>query len=181
MDMRIRDAIEADLPAIVDIDNQSIPAGWSTADTQPITVNGRVMGFRKFDPARRSIAVAEQREAVTRTRRVPLFSPSGSDRRALPLSHHGRGTGLRGTTSATLRTVGANGVDIWLGLGKHGSVSVVQASSIQRQRKAVESLTRSDGFAPFSTHSPRFGSEPSDRLEEKDRLAGIKQTCSDIL
>ena len=52
--MRIRDAIEADLPAIVDIDNQSIPAGWSTADTQRITVAGRVEWFRKFDAARRT-------------------------------------------------------------------------------------------------------------------------------
>ena len=52
MGFRIRDAIEADLPAIVDIGNQSIPAGWSTADTQPVTVAGRVEWFRKFDPAR---------------------------------------------------------------------------------------------------------------------------------
>src|SRR6266545_4033830 len=51
MDLRIRDATEADLPAIVDIYNQSIPAGWSTADTQPITVTDRVEWFRKYDPA----------------------------------------------------------------------------------------------------------------------------------
>ena len=48
--MLIRNAIEAGLPAIVDIGNQSIPAGWSTADTQPITVAGRVERFHKFDP-----------------------------------------------------------------------------------------------------------------------------------
>ena len=52
MDIHVRDEIEADLPAIVDIWNQSIPACRSTADTQPITVAGRVVGFRKFDPAR---------------------------------------------------------------------------------------------------------------------------------
>ena len=57
-EMLIRDATEADLPAIVDIYNQSIPAGWSTADTQPITVADRVEWFRKFDPIKRPIWVA---------------------------------------------------------------------------------------------------------------------------
>lgn len=37
MEISIRNATEADLPAIVDIYNQSIPGGWSTADTNPIT------------------------------------------------------------------------------------------------------------------------------------------------
>ncbi len=59
MEIRVREAIEADLPAIVEIYNQSIPAGWSTADTEPITVAERVDWFRKFDPAKRPIWVAE--------------------------------------------------------------------------------------------------------------------------
>jgi len=59
VDLRIRDATEADLPAIVDIYNQSIPAGWSTADTKPITVADRVEWFRKFDPVKRPIWVVE--------------------------------------------------------------------------------------------------------------------------
>lgn len=59
MELQIREATEADLPAIVDIYNQSIPAGWSTADTQPITVADRLDWFRKFDPAKRPIWVAE--------------------------------------------------------------------------------------------------------------------------
>lgn len=59
MDLVIRGATEADLPVIVDIYNQSIPAGWSTADTKPVTVADRLEWFRKFDPARRPIWVAE--------------------------------------------------------------------------------------------------------------------------
>ncbi|HUQ69669.1 MAG TPA: GNAT family N-acetyltransferase [Planctomycetaceae bacterium] len=59
MNLHIRNATEADLPAIVDIYNQSIPAGWSTADTQPIAVAERVEWFRKFDPDKRPIWVAE--------------------------------------------------------------------------------------------------------------------------
>ena len=57
--MHIRDATEPDLPAIVDIYNQSIPAGRSTADTVPVTVADRVEWFRRFDPARRPLWVAE--------------------------------------------------------------------------------------------------------------------------
>jgi phosphinothricin acetyltransferase len=57
--LRIRHATEADLPVIVDIYNQSIPAGWSTADTKPIRVADRVEWFRKFDPTRRPIWVVE--------------------------------------------------------------------------------------------------------------------------
>ncbi len=58
--MTTREAAEADLPAIVDIYNQSIPAGESTADTKPITVADRVDWFRQFDPNKRPIWVAEQ-------------------------------------------------------------------------------------------------------------------------
>ncbi len=55
----VRDAIEADLPEIIDIYNASIPAGRATADTNPITVTDRVEWFRKFDPSKRPIWVAE--------------------------------------------------------------------------------------------------------------------------
>jgi phosphinothricin acetyltransferase len=55
----IRNATESDLRAIVDIYNQAIPAGWSTADTQPIDVADRVEWFRGFDPSKRPIWVAE--------------------------------------------------------------------------------------------------------------------------
>jgi len=55
----IRIATEADLPTIVDIYNQSIPGGWSTADTRPIEVADRVDWFRTFSVRRRPIWVAE--------------------------------------------------------------------------------------------------------------------------
>jgi phosphinothricin acetyltransferase len=67
VDLRTRDATVADLPAIVDIYNQSIPAGWSTADTQPIAVADRVEWFRQFDPATRPIWVAEMDGQVVAT------------------------------------------------------------------------------------------------------------------
>src|SRR5262249_47487987 len=74
MDLRIREATEADLPAIVDIYNQSIPGGWSTADTQPVAVADHVEWFRKFDPARRPIWVAEADGRVVATAYLSSFS-----------------------------------------------------------------------------------------------------------
>ena len=71
--MHIREATEADLPAIVDIYNQSIPAGWSTADTNPITVADRVEWFRKFDPTKRPIWVAELDGQVVATAYLSSF------------------------------------------------------------------------------------------------------------
>lgn len=59
MNLLVRDATEADLPRIVDIYNQSIPGGRSTADLTPITVADRLEWFAKFDAAKRPIWVAE--------------------------------------------------------------------------------------------------------------------------
>ena len=73
VELHIREATEADLPAIVDIYNQSIPAGWSTADTKPIAVADRVEWFRKFDPARRPIWVAEADGRVVATAYLSSF------------------------------------------------------------------------------------------------------------
>src|SRR5262245_28525014 len=73
MEMHIRDATEADLPIIVDIYNQSIPAGWSTADLQPTTVAERLAWFRNFDQAKRPIWVAEVDGRVVATAYLSSF------------------------------------------------------------------------------------------------------------
>src|SRR5262245_28612169 len=73
MEILIRGAAETDLPAIVDIYNQSIPAGWSTADTEPIAVAERVEWFRKFDPAKRPIWIAELDGLVVATAYLSSF------------------------------------------------------------------------------------------------------------
>jgi L-amino acid N-acyltransferase YncA len=56
----IRDASEKDLPAIIDIYNQSIPSGTSTADTKSVTVSERMEWFKTFDANKRPIWVAEE-------------------------------------------------------------------------------------------------------------------------
>ena len=73
MDLHIREGTETDLPAIVDIYNQSIQAGWSTADTNPISVADRVDWFRKFDPVKRPIWVAEVDGRVVATAYLSSF------------------------------------------------------------------------------------------------------------
>ena len=80
--------IEADLPAIMDIGHLSNCAGWSTADTQPITVAGRGEWFRKFDPAGRPIWVAEKKKGRDLNELAALYSFGGSDRRALDNARH---------------------------------------------------------------------------------------------
>jgi phosphinothricin acetyltransferase len=56
----IRDAREADLPAIVAIYNAAIPDRLATADTEPVTVESRREWLRDRDPARFPIWVDER-------------------------------------------------------------------------------------------------------------------------
>jgi phosphinothricin acetyltransferase len=57
--VNFRHASEADLPAIVAIYNAAIPGRTATADTEPVTVESRREWFRKHEPERRPLWVAE--------------------------------------------------------------------------------------------------------------------------
>ena len=99
MTLHIRDATEIDLPTIVAIYNESIPGGRATADTSPITVADRVEWFRKFDPKKRPVWVAEEsgkiigciyltsfyggRPAYDKTAEVSLYLASTHQRRGI--------------------------------------------------------------------------------------------------
>lgn len=100
MGLTIRHATEADLPAIVDIYNQSIPAGWSTADTRPVTVAERVEWFRKFNPARRPIWVALLNHEIVATIYLssfyagrPAYDATAEISLYVATAHHRRGIG----------------------------------------------------------------------------------------
>ncbi len=56
----IRDATLADLPAIVEIYNASIPGRLATADTTPVTVESRRAWFDAHEPGLRPIWVLEE-------------------------------------------------------------------------------------------------------------------------
>ncbi len=58
--MTIRNAVEADLPAIVAIYNSIIPGRMVTADLEPVTVASRLPWLQAHDPARRPLWVAEE-------------------------------------------------------------------------------------------------------------------------
>jgi len=62
---RVRDAVEADLPAIVAIYNATIPGGMVTADTTPVTVEARQPWFHAHRPQKRPIWVAEDKAGTT--------------------------------------------------------------------------------------------------------------------
>jgi L-amino acid N-acyltransferase YncA len=62
--MTIRDATEADLPAIVEIYNAAIPGRKATADTEPVAVENRYAWFCEHHPGRRPLWVAEENEAI---------------------------------------------------------------------------------------------------------------------
>jgi L-amino acid N-acyltransferase YncA/cephalosporin hydroxylase len=62
--MIIRDAVEADLPAIVEIYNATVPTRMVTAELQPTTVEARLLWFREHSPEQYPFWVAESEGRV---------------------------------------------------------------------------------------------------------------------
>lgn len=62
--MNIRDAVWADLPAIVEIYNAAIPGRLATADLEPIAVESRRAWFEEHRPDFRPIWVLEVEGAI---------------------------------------------------------------------------------------------------------------------
>ncbi|MEB3336483.1 MAG: GNAT family N-acetyltransferase, partial [Leptolyngbyaceae bacterium] len=63
-DRSIRDAVEADLPAIVDIYNSTIPSFIVTGDTEPVSVASRLTWFHAHTPTQHPLWVMEQDQAI---------------------------------------------------------------------------------------------------------------------
>ncbi len=97
--MIIRPACDADLPAIVDIYNQSIPGRLATADTEPVTVEARREWFARHDASTYPVFVAEEDGAVIGWTSLSIFYGRPAYRRTAEVStyvataHHGRGLG----------------------------------------------------------------------------------------
>ncbi len=62
--MTIRDAVEEDLPAIVDIFNATVPTRMSTAVLEPVSVDERLAWFREHSPDRHPLWVCEVDDAI---------------------------------------------------------------------------------------------------------------------
>ena len=60
----IRDATADDLPAIVEIYNEAVASRESTADTEPVTVEGQRLWFHEHNPATRPLWVLEREGSI---------------------------------------------------------------------------------------------------------------------
>ncbi|MGG6296153.1 N-acetyltransferase family protein [Leptolyngbya sp. AN02str] len=60
----LRDAALADLPHIVEIYNASIPGRMATADTDPVSVESRLIWFQEHHPQTRPIWVLERQGRI---------------------------------------------------------------------------------------------------------------------
>ena len=99
--MKIRDAIEEDLPAIVEIYNSTVPSRMVTADPEPVTIESRRAWFREHDPERRPLWVAEANEEVVGWlsfepfRRRPAYRATAEVSVYVSEGHRRRGIGRR--------------------------------------------------------------------------------------
>lgn len=95
----IRDATEADLPAIVAIYNETIPGRMVTADTEPVSVESRIPWFRAHNPATRPLWVALENNQVCAWLSLnsfygrPAYYPTAEVSLYVATSHRRRGLG----------------------------------------------------------------------------------------
>lgn len=118
----MRDAIEADLPAIVAIYNATIPGGMVTADTSPVTVASRLPWFRSHTRDRRPFWVDEDADGAVCAwlsfsdfHPRPAYHPSVEISVYVAESHRRRGLADRLLEQAIVRAPGV-GVRNLIGL-----------------------------------------------------------------
>ena len=84
--MIIRDAVEADLPAIVEIYNATVPTRMVTAELEPTTVEARLPWFREHSPGQHPLWVAESEGRVIGWLDFKKFLPRAAYRRTAEIS-----------------------------------------------------------------------------------------------
>ncbi len=100
-EMIIRDAVEADLPAIVEIYNATVPTRMVTAELEPTTVEARLQWFRDHSPEQYPFWVAESEDRVIGWIDFKKFLPRSAYRGTAEVSVYvdeefrGRGVGKR--------------------------------------------------------------------------------------
>jgi phosphinothricin acetyltransferase len=85
-EMKIRDAVEADLPAIIDIYNAAIVTRMSTAQLEPVTVESRRRWLSEHSPDRHPFWVAEMNEQIAGWLTIKSFLPRCAYRGTAELS-----------------------------------------------------------------------------------------------
>ncbi|MBE9096260.1 GNAT family N-acetyltransferase [Tychonema sp. LEGE 07203] len=71
--MKIRSAVESDLPAIVQIYNAAIPGRIATADLEPVSVESRLAWYRSHPPNSWPIWVMESEQNIVGWLSLQLF------------------------------------------------------------------------------------------------------------
>ena len=98
--MIIRDAVEADLPAIVEIYNEAIQGRISTAQLDPVSVEERLPWFREHSPESHPLWVAEIDEQIAGWLSFHPFMPRSAYRGTAEISVY-VGEQFRRTRSGT--------------------------------------------------------------------------------
>lgn len=75
LEIRLRTAGLIDLPEIIAIYNQAVPTHRSTANTTPVTVEGRKAWFLEHDPNHRPIFLAELDDQVAGWCSLSVYRP----------------------------------------------------------------------------------------------------------
>jgi len=73
--MRLRDATEADVPAVVEIHNAAIASRFSTAQLQPVSLEERCHWFRAHSPHQYPLWVMQIDDAITGWLSLGKFLP----------------------------------------------------------------------------------------------------------
>jgi L-amino acid N-acyltransferase YncA len=98
-DFTLRDATEADLPAIVEIYNATIPGRMVTADTVPVTVESRRPWFRNHNSRTRPLWVVSEGDRICAWLSFnsfygrPAYNPTAEVSIYVAESHRRRGIG----------------------------------------------------------------------------------------
>jgi L-amino acid N-acyltransferase YncA len=107
--VKILDALEEDLPAIVEIYNSTVPSRMVTADPEPVSVESRRAWFREHDPKSRPLWVADADGEVIGWlsfepfRERPVYHPTAEVSVYVSAEHRRKGVGQRLLEAANRR------------------------------------------------------------------------------
>ena len=84
--MQIRDAVETDLPTIVDIYNAAVPGRMATADLEPISVESRIPWYQEHKAQTRPVWVVELEDQIVGWLSFQMFNGRPAYHRTAELS-----------------------------------------------------------------------------------------------